>query len=238
MAIVNPLVNLRQISTGMSDSTVRLMDFNQEAFVTNPAKTKGGRGVLFSVPVIHDFTFDPTTCLIKQMILFQDPWTVVQVYQGKPAFTQAIMPFTVFEAPPSTFTVQNASANDFQVFPSEGTVDEGIAEGVARSYYTCSIQRNASCIKALFMPTDPLVPQFNAAIFVPGDFTSLPYAGMFLGLDQVLQYHTIKDQAVTENNPFASTTSPGLVREKGSLAVTYTLQGTAASGKPFTCEDV
>ena len=66
--IWNPLINLRQLTTdnGGPGGVPRLLDFNDEAFRIRPEYN----GKYFRVGVIHDFIFDPATCLITQMALF------------------------------------------------------------------------------------------------------------------------------------------------------------------------
>jgi hypothetical protein len=65
--IWNPLVNLRQLLTNVSQPTgvPRLLDFNDEAFRNHPEFN----GKYFRVGVIHDFLFD-SECKITQMTLY------------------------------------------------------------------------------------------------------------------------------------------------------------------------
>ena len=118
------------------------MDFNAESFVTTPGKTMGGIGRFFDVPVIHDFLFD-SNCKITQMTLFQDPYTVVQVYAGIPAKVAPIMPFVVFDAPPNEFKSNQYNVSDFQVFPAEKAVSSTDAITVSYTHLTlptiCSV---------------------------------------------------------------------------------------------------
>lgn len=240
--IVNPLVNLRQIDTGASTSPApRLLDFNQESFVTKPSKTKGGVGRYFSVPVIHDFRFDASTCKISQMVLYQDPYTVTRVYAGHPSTAAPVMPFVVFNAPPTTF-FSVANVTDFQVFPQEETVDAAAAKALARRYYdevrkgNGTLSPNATA--TLFMKLDYAIPQAVAAYIVPGDASVLPYAGMFLDVDQVTQAHELRKATVVEASPMDSSNLVWIV-DKGSVAVQYRLRGRSVkTGKRYDCAAV
>lgn len=240
--IVNPLVNLRQI--GCADcgpaGVPRLMDFNQESFVTNPAKTQGGVPRYFSVPVIHDFLFDDR-CMITQMTLFQDPYTVVQVYAGHPAPTAPVMPFVVFAAPPDSFaSTQNVS--DFQVFPSEGGVPSAQAVAHVEAYYRAVAAGDGGLTPAqasdFFMAQDYTVPQIYSSLLVPGDPSVEPFAGYFFGPAQIAQAHQLRAAAVRENVPLADPASLH-VAAGGSVAFSWTLEGKAtATGTAYSCAAV
>eukprot|EP00294_Goniomonas_avonlea_P000900 CAMPEP_0114561282 /NCGR_PEP_ID=MMETSP0114-20121206/11920_1 /TAXON_ID=31324 /ORGANISM="Goniomonas sp, Strain m" /LENGTH=529 /DNA_ID=CAMNT_0001746905 /DNA_START=14 /DNA_END=1601 /DNA_ORIENTATION=- len=240
--IVNPLVNLRQIDSpnGGPGGLPRLLNFNQESFVTNPLKTKGGVGRYFSVPVIHDFLFD-ASCKITQMTLFQDPYTVVSVFAGYPPSASPVMPFVVFASPPNTFQ-STMPASDFQVFPGENTVDGASAWQLVQAYYTTVASSNGNFTSAdaalFFMGLNYSIPQAVASLIVPGDPSILPYAGMFMGQDQIAQYVRLRAELVVENDPLSD---PGALKviDQGSVAVSWKLQGSATkTGVAYTCDAV
>jgi hypothetical protein len=241
--IVNPLVNLRQIDTGANRSGVpRLMNFNQESFVTKPEKTKGGVGRYFSVPVIHDFTFDGASCKINQMILYQDPFTVTRVFAGFSASASPVMPFVVFSSPPTTFfSVQNAS--DFQIFPQEEDIPAEQAKALALGYYAAVKAGNGTldikAVKSLFMELDYTVPQAVATYIVPGDASFVPFSGMFMDVDQIAQAHKIRHDAVNESLPIDSADELVWVTDHGSVALHYNLRGVSRhTGRSYDCAAV
>lgn len=245
--IVNPLVNLRQIDTGLTNTSSappRLLNFNHETFVSNPSKTFGGVPRYFSVPVIHDFIFDAATCRIAGMVLYQDPYAVTQVYAaGKVPAMQPIMPFVTINPPPNSVT-STVAVQDFQVFPSETAVDPTAARGVVAAYYAAIAAGNGALSLAaaqrLFMGLDYAIPQAVASYAVPGDPAVLPFAGLFMDVAQIVQAHALRASLVNETLPTASDPAALVfVVDGGSVAVQYSLTGTAlATGKKYTCSAV
>jgi hypothetical protein len=239
--IAVPLVNLRQVDTGNDTASPRLMNFNQESFVTNPAKTQGGIGRYFSVPVIHDFTFDPSTCLINQMILFQDPYTVVRVFAGHPAVAAPVMPFVVFASPPNEFASTQA-VTDFQVFPQEADVNGTEAKQMVVQFYALLDQNDGNITTAeaekMFVPLNYSLPQTQAALIVPGDPSVLPFAGMFLGVDQVVQGIQLRRKSLAAD-PSPLRVNASWIVQGGSVAVQYRWHAvTAGTPQRIDCEAV
>lgn len=240
--IINPLINLRQI--GCADcgpgGVPRVMDFNQESFVTNPAKTQGGVPRYFSVPVIHDFLFNDD-CKITQMTLFQDPFTVVEVYAGRPARVAPVMPFVVFDAPPDSFS-STKNVSDFQVFPAELEVSGPEAVAFAKDYYQAVLDSKGNLTveqaNQFFMQQDYAVPQIYSSLLVPGDPGVLPYSGYFMGPEQIAQAHALRASSVTETSPIQDPGSLSIA-QGGSVAFSWSLQGTALGTEyAFSCDAV
>jgi hypothetical protein len=122
-------------------------------------------------------------------------------------------------------------------------VDPAQAVALARSYYLSVSGNNGTLSPAaasqLFMALDYAVPQAVASYTAPGDPNVIPFAGLFVDVDQIVQAHNLRHAAVEEISPLDA---DGLlfVSDGGSVAVHYTLTGTARGGKktPYNCSAV
>eukprot|EP00698_Gefionella_okellyi_P003790 TRINITY_DN13523_c0_g1_i1.p1 TRINITY_DN13523_c0_g1~~TRINITY_DN13523_c0_g1_i1.p1 ORF type:complete len:445 (-),score=107.27 TRINITY_DN13523_c0_g1_i1:51-1355(-) len=225
--ILNPLVNLRQLSTdnGGPNGLPRLMDFNDESFRNFPQF--GGQ--YFRVAVIHDFLFD-SNCLITQMHLYHDPYVASMAFAGYPAVAVPIMPGLVRTPPASTFVVTDLGEGElnWQVFASETNVPPMSAWIVVQQYYASVQAGNYFAATQLFANSYDIA-QGNCSLFMPGDPSVLPYSGLYIGPEQILQYHLTRAATVRENTPAFNTATVTNVTVAGSVAISYQISGLALS---------
>eukprot|EP00823_Brevimastigomonas_motovehiculus_P003898 TRINITY_DN2463_c0_g1_i1.p1 TRINITY_DN2463_c0_g1~~TRINITY_DN2463_c0_g1_i1.p1 ORF type:complete len:449 (+),score=86.46 TRINITY_DN2463_c0_g1_i1:46-1392(+) len=224
--IFNPLINMRSLNTNSNeDGYSELMDFNDEGFRLHPQYG----GVMFRVPVIHDFLFD-SNCKITQMILYQDPYICSLAMSGRTPPQVPIMPALTRSPPPSSFVVDPSSAgtiNSWQYIPGEEQVSEADGWATIRAYYealaTQSITLNQ--VADLFIPLNYSLPQAFASVLIPGDASVMPYAGLYLGAEQIVSYHQRKFAFTWENTPLTAGAQMKRVFNNGSIAVHWTLSG-------------
>ncbi len=96
---------------------------------------------------------------------------------------------------------------------------------------------NENTIPQLFIPLNFSLPQAMASIAVPGDSLVLPFAGLYMDYEEILNYHQLRVKLIQENTPLQDP-NMSFIANNGSIAVFWKLEGKALNGGSYASDAV